>query len=66
MKNNIVSGFSYKVILLVIFSWVMLKSYPHLFELKRFKSKTLIKPKIELFIENNKVDTLYVYEFKNS
>lgn len=28
------------------------------------KSKTPIIPKIELVIENNKVDTLYVYELK--
>ncbi len=31
---------------------------------KIFKSEKIITPKIELYINNNKVDTTYVYEIK--
>lgn len=46
--------------------WGLFAIYDYYFMFDGIKSKTPIKPKIELIIENNKVDTLYVYELKNN
>jgi hypothetical protein len=52
------------VLAVVAFVMFCLSIYDCYFMFDGIKSKTLIKPKIELVIENNKIDTLYVYEIK--
>lgn len=42
--------------------WGIFGLVDYFFIFDGIKSKSLITPKIELVIENNKIDTLYVYE----
>ena len=44
--------------------WGLFAIYDYLFIFDGIKSKEPITPTIELVIENNKIDTLYVYELK--
>jgi hypothetical protein len=44
--------------------WGIFSLIDYFFIFDGIKSKTPIKPKIELVIKDNKVDTLYVYEIK--
>jgi hypothetical protein len=45
-----------------LFLWGLFALYDYFFIFDGIKSDKPIKPRIELVIENNKVDTLYVYE----
>lgn len=45
--------------------WGLFSVYDYYFVFDGIKSKTKIIPKIELIIENGKVDTLYIYEQTN-
>jgi hypothetical protein len=52
------------VIMLVIWGMVELILWVWFDDRHDIRSKTKIEPKIELVIENNKVDTVYVYSKK--
>lgn len=43
-----------------VFAFIFLKNI----SIDSIKSKTRLEPQIELIIENNKIDTLYVYRAK--
>lgn len=49
-------------ILIGLALWGLFGLYDYFFVFDGIKSETPITPRIELVIENNKIDTLYVYE----
>lgn len=44
--------------------WVPIGLYGYLFEPQTIKSEKPIQPRLELYVKDNQVDTLYVYELK--
>jgi hypothetical protein len=52
------------IIGLAVWGLVSLYDYYFVFVFDGIKSPTPIKPRIELVIKDNKVDTLYVYEIQ--
>lgn len=62
MKGTFDLLFTFAIIGLVsIVAFLILTVYTFLFKRDEIKSDHLIQPKIELVIENNIVDTIYVY-----
>lgn len=60
--NGIVEALIFVGLFIGLTIWGIFGLIDYFFIFDGIKSKTPITPKIELVIENNKVDTLYVYE----
>lgn len=62
--DNIVESLIALGIMIGLAVWGIVSLYDYFFIFDGIKSSKPIKPRIELVIKDNKVDTLYVYEIQ--
>ena len=62
--DGIVEGLIAFGVIIGLAVWGLVSLYDYYFVFDGIKSPTPIKPRIELVIKDNKVDTLYVYEIQ--